>query len=138
MTTIRILIADDHEIVRRGLKALLETQPGWEVVDEASNGMEAIDKAAESQPDLIILDVSLPKLDGIKVAQQVSQIRDSKVIMFSHYDSPDLVREALANGAHGYVLKSDAGRELFAAIETVRQHKTFLSSSLRKSLPEIQ
>jgi DNA-binding NarL/FixJ family response regulator len=131
MTALRILIADDHELVRRGLRSLLETQPGWEVVAEAANGKEAVQKATELQPEIVVLDLNMPELDGLKAARQIHQILpDAELLIVTVYNSSEMVQEALRIGVRGYVLKSDAGRDLVLAITAVSQHKHYFSSRL--------
>ena len=129
--TLRILIADDHEVVRRGVKALVESRPGWEVVDEVADGCDAIDKVGELHPDLIILDISLPRMDGLEAGCQIRHKHpDTEVLILSYHDSPLMVRKALGCGVRGYVLKSDAARDLLKGVEAVCEHRTFLSSKL--------
>ncbi len=133
----RILVADEHEVVRRGLKALLEAQPGWEIVGEVASGKDLIEKAAGLMPDLVILDTSLHDADGLEACRRIRKANPHiEVIVLTHEDSPFVVRKALEAGIRGYVLKSDAGRDLLAAVETVRQHKPFLSPSIPKTLME--
>jgi DNA-binding NarL/FixJ family response regulator len=128
-TAVRILVADDHEIVRQGLKALLETQPGWQVAGEATDGRDAVEKAKRLKPDLVILDVSMPNLNGLEAARQIRKaLPDTEVLILTMHDSEQLIREVLEAGARGYVLKSDAGRELVTAVETVREHKPYFTS----------
>lgn len=133
--TVRILVVDDHEVVRRGLRGLLETQPGWQIIGEAANGRDAVEKAAELRPDVAILDISLPG-DGLEAARRILQaLPQTEVLILSYHDSPFMVRRALETGARGYVLKSDAGHELLAAVEAVSQHKPFLSPAVSQDVP---
>ena len=126
----RILIADDHAIVRSGVRALLEAQPAWEVVAEAADGVEAIAKAIETAPDVAILDYSLPLMNGIEVAKQIrKRLPRTEILIFTMYDSDPLLRELLEAGARGYLLKSDAGRDLVAAVRRLR--------AIRLSLPVV-
>ena len=123
MTT-RILLVDDHPIVREGLRTVLQRQPGCEVVGEASDGVEALDKAESLRPDVMVLDVTMPKLSGIEVCRIVKQkVPDLEVLFVTQHDSPQMMREAL--GAKGYVVKSNAARDLLDAIETVSDHRVF-------------
>jgi DNA-binding NarL/FixJ family response regulator len=127
--SIRILVADDHEIVRQGLRALVESQPGWEVVGEAVDGREAVDKAKRLSPDIVVLDVSMPNLNGLEATRQIRKaLPDTEVLVLTMHDSEPLVREVLEAGARGYVLKSDAGRELVTALQAVLQHRPYLTS----------
>ncbi len=131
MNTLRILIADDHEGVRRGLRALLETHSGWQVIGEAANGLEAVEKTVELLPDLVILDLSMPGLDGIKAARRIRKsLQEIEVLILSNYDSLITVSDALAAGVRGYIVKSDSGRDLLAGVQAVSEHRTFLSSTL--------
>lgn len=124
----RVLIADDHEVVRRGIRALLETEPGWTVCGEAANGREAIEMALASAPDVAILDVSMPELNGFEAARQIRKaLPQCEVLILTMHESEQVLREALATGARGYVLKSDAGRTLVAAVDALCRHKPFLT-----------
>jgi DNA-binding NarL/FixJ family response regulator len=134
---VRILLADDHEIVRRGLRGLLEAHPDWEVCAEAENGREAVDRARESRPDVAVLDLSLPELNGLEAARRIR--RDSpntEVLVFTVHDSEELVFEALAVGARGYVLKSDGATHLVEAIEALAMHRPFFNSDVMKTIVE--
>jgi len=129
VTDVRVLIADDHEVVRRGIRALLETEPGWTVCGEAANGREAIDLAVSAAPDVAILDVSMPELNGFEAARQIRKaVPHCEVLILTMHESEQVLREALAAGARGYVLKSDAGRTLVAAVDALRRHKPFLTA----------
>ncbi|HWP65403.1 MAG TPA: response regulator transcription factor [Candidatus Limnocylindria bacterium] len=128
MTEVRLLVADDHEVVRRGIRALLETEPGWTVCAEAANGREAVERAAATEPDVAILDVSMPELNGFEAARQIRKTCPRcEVLILTMHESEAVLRDALAAGVRGYVLKSDAGRMLIAAVDAVRQHKSFLT-----------
>ncbi len=129
MTKVRILVADDHEVVRQGLRALLATQQGWEVCAEAVTGREAVKKAEQLKPDVVVMDISMPELNGLEATRQIVKVvPQTEVVILTMHDSEELVREVLDAGARGYLLKSDAGRELVAAVDMVRQHKPFLTS----------
>lgn len=128
MASLRILVVDDEKSVRSALGMLLRTQPGWEVVGEAADGAEAIGKAEELKPDVVILDVSMPKMGGLEAAAHIKKVTpQSEVLMFSQHDSPFFVRQAQSAGARGYLLKSQADR-LVVAVQTVGGHRDFYQS----------
>jgi DNA-binding NarL/FixJ family response regulator len=129
---IRVLIVDDFENWRRQVHSLLQARPAWQVIAEASDGSEAVQKAEDLKPDLILLDIGLPKLNGIEAARRIRQRSpSSKIIFLSQNSDLDVVRAAVATGALGYVLKTDAGRELLPAVDAVLRGKQFVSSSLK-------
>jgi len=120
MQTFRILIADDHEVVRRGIRALLEGHTGWEVSGEAKDGREAVQQAGELKPDLVLLDIGMPNLNGIDAARQIlATCPATNILVLTMHYSPQVVQEVLAVGARGFLLKSDAGRDLVTAVEAV-------------------
>jgi DNA-binding NarL/FixJ family response regulator len=130
MKTIRILVADDHEVVRQGLRRLLEARPGWEICGEAGTGREAVEKAKQLKPDVVVLDYSMPGLNGAEATRQiVERVPRAEVLILTMHGSEDLIRGALEAGARGYVLKSDASRDLISAVHALVEHKAFLSSS---------
>lgn len=123
---IRILIVDDHPVVRHGLRTLLEVQPGWEVIAEAADGLEALEKADRLSPDIILLDVSMPKMNGLEACRLIRKAAPAaEILIVTQHDSPQMMREALDAGARGYVVKSNAGRDLLTAVEAVSQHRPF-------------
>jgi DNA-binding NarL/FixJ family response regulator len=127
----RILIADDHAIVREGLRKMLEEQPGWFVCGVASNGREAVEKARELKPDVLVLDFVMPELNGLEVTRQVRAVwPQTEVLILTMHESEQLIREVLDTGARGYVLKSDAGRDLVAAVEALRRHKPYFTTKV--------
>jgi DNA-binding NarL/FixJ family response regulator len=131
MNPLRIIIVDDHAVVRRGVRALLESQPGWEVAGEAVTGREAVDLAKRLYPDIVVMDLSLPELNGLDAARQI--LKDSprtEVLVLTMHHSEELVRNVLQAGARGYMLKSDADQSLIAAVESLRDHKPFLTSTV--------
>ncbi len=132
MSLIRILVVDDFKDWRHQVYLLLQVRPEWRVIAEASDGREAIQKAEELKPDLIVLDVGLPNLSGIEAARQIRQRSpNSEIIFLSQNSDLDVVRAALGTGALGYVRKTDAGRELLPAMDAVLRSKQFVSSSLK-------
>src|SRR6195256_5959392 len=125
---LRILIADDHEVVRRGLCTLLQTHEGWEVCGEAKDGRETVEKAKQVKPDVVILDVGMPNLNGLAATRQLMQENpQQKVIVLTIDDSDEVIREALDAGARGFVLKSDAARDLVAAVEALERNRMFFT-----------
>jgi CheY-like chemotaxis protein len=125
----RILIADDHELMRRGLRGLIESHDEWAVCGEAVEGSEAVRKAGELEPDLVIMDVNLPGLSGINAAMQIRQARQAaKILFFTVHDSEEVLREIVDVGAHGYVAKSRASQDLVEAVRIVLGGKTFFPS----------
>ena len=132
MSSIRILIADDYKDWRRQVLFLFQAQPEWQVTAEAADGPEAIQKAEELKPDLIVLDIGLPKLNGIEAARQIRQLSpSSRIVFLSQNKDLDVVRAAMGTGAQGYVYKTDAPSDFLPAIEAVLRGKQFVSSSLK-------
>ena len=124
--TIRRLLVDDHPVVRQVLKTLLEGRSGWEGVGEASDGAEAIEKAKDLQPDVTVLDVTMPRMNGLEACRLLRrQAPEIEILFVTQHDSPQMMREALEAGARGYVVKSNAARDLLAAVEAVSQHRAF-------------
>jgi DNA-binding NarL/FixJ family response regulator len=128
MAPLRLFLADDHEIVRYGLRALLEAQPGWEVVGEAADGQAAIEGVLSTDPDLTLMDISMPVVDGMQATRKIlASGSRTKVLMLSIYDSQDVLARVVDSGARGFVLKSDAARDLVAAVEAIRTNGTFFT-----------
>ena len=131
----RILIADDHGIVRGGMKLLIDRQPDMEVVAEAEDGVEALETALRVRPDLAVLDVSMPRLTGLQAARQIkAHLPDCQVLMLSMHDDQRYVFEALKAGASGYVLKRDVDQSLLDAIRAVHRGEAFLTNAVERSL----
>jgi DNA-binding NarL/FixJ family response regulator len=132
---LRILIADDHEVVRSGLRALLSEREGWQVVAEAADGKEAVAQALATLPDVAIVDYSLPILNGVEVTRQIRRRSPStEVLIFTMHDTNTLIHDLLQAGALGYLLKSDANRLLLTAVETVAEHKPFFTGIVSEAL----
>ena len=133
MTQLRILIADDHEVLRAGLRNLLEKQSGWIVVGEARDGREAVSKAIELKPDIAVIDISMPSLNGIEATRQiVNSAVPTKVLILTMHESDSLVREVLVAGAQGYVLKNDTAHDLVAAVQSLTRNETFFTSKIAR------
>jgi DNA-binding NarL/FixJ family response regulator len=134
---LRILVADDHDIVRRGLKELLEEHAGWSVCAEASNGREAVELALEHRPHVAVLDLTMPELNGLEATRRIRQsVPETQVLIFTMHESEELVRNVLAAGARGYLLKSDAARQLVPAVEALAQRKPFFAGRISEVLLE--
>jgi DNA-binding NarL/FixJ family response regulator len=131
----RILIADDHDVVRSGVRSILEAQPGWEVVGEAETGKDAVDRALATRPDIVVLDYALPVMNGIEATRQIrARVAGAEVLIFTMHDTATLVREVLEAGAKGFLLKSDARKFLIAAVESLAAHKPFFTGKVSEAL----
>jgi DNA-binding NarL/FixJ family response regulator len=130
--TVRILVADDHPVVRHGLRTLLGGHPEWEIVDEAADGFEAVDKADRLKPDVVVLDITMPKMSGLEACRLIRKTAPaSEILIVTQHDSPQMMREALEAGARGYVVKSNAARDLLAAVEAVSRHLPFTALNVQ-------
>jgi DNA-binding NarL/FixJ family response regulator len=128
---IRVLVVDDHEPFRRFVRATLSTRPELQIISEASDGLEAVQKAVELQPDLIVLDIGLPSLNGIEAARRIRKLSPNSTILFlTQESSAEVVQEALCIGALGFVVKAHAGSELLAAVEAVLRNQQFVSRTV--------
>jgi len=135
MRSFRILVVDDHEVVRLGIRAMLEGHVGWEVCDEAADGREGVDKAAQIRPDLVILDLNMPRLNGLGAARQILRNESGpQILVLADSYSERAMREALEVGVRGVLLKSDPGSDLLAAIEALQAGRTFFTSGLADRL----
>jgi len=132
---VQILLADDHDVVRRGLRDQLNQHEGWEVCGEASNGREAVNLALKLKPDVVVLDLSMPELNGLETTRQIrNELPHTEVLIFTMHETEQLIREVLSAGARGYVLKSDAARHLTSAVEALSHHKPFFTAKVSQAL----
>jgi len=131
----RILIVDDHDIVRRGVRALLESEPGFSICGEAGNGREAVAKAAELRPDLVLLDIGLPELNGLEVTRQLrAMLPSAKILVLTVFEADRLVEDLVAAGVNGYVLKSEAGLTLINAVHALARGSNYFTQRLRQTI----
>ena len=128
---LRILVVDDHAVVRRGVRSLLESQDGWDVCGEATTGRDAVEQSRRLRPDVVVMDLSLPELNGLDATRHIlKEAPETEVLVLTMHQSEELARDVLQAGARGYVLKSDADENLIAAVESLRQHKPFLTPTV--------
>ncbi|MGB8832567.1 MAG: PAS domain S-box protein [Candidatus Sulfotelmatobacter sp.] len=127
----RVLVVDDHEVVRRGVRSLISTDPRYEICGEAADGQDAIEKSRQLTPDLIVMDISMPRLNGLEAAPLIRAVSPhSEILILSQHDSPEMVRQAVKAGARGYVVKSSIARDLMSALESVSRHQPFFDSAV--------
>jgi DNA-binding NarL/FixJ family response regulator len=132
---LRILVADDHEVARQGIRSLLESHAGWEVCAEAKDGREAVEGATKFRPDVLLLDIGMPNLNGLDAARQILAMSpEARILILTIHDSEQVVREVLAAGAKGFLLKSDAGRDLLAAVEALQHWRTFFTPKVAQMM----
>ena len=135
MPVLKVLIADDHEIVRQGLRSMLEAQRECQVVGEAADGRHAVAMTKELNPDVVILDIGMPTLNGLEATRQILKLRpQTKVLILTMHESDSVIREVLDAGARGYILKTDAGRDLVTAVDSLRRNKTFFTSRVSQMI----
>lgn len=136
MKKTRVLLVDDHQVVRRGVAGIIgDARPGWEVCGEASTGREAVAAAASLRPDIVVMDISMPDMNGLEATREILKNNPgTEVLILSVHESEQLVHNVLAAGARGYILKQDAGNDLIGALEAVRQHKLFFTSRVSEVL----
>jgi DNA-binding NarL/FixJ family response regulator len=133
--TVRILVVDDHDIIRRGLKQLLTARPGWEVCAEAKTGREAVAFAEQLKPDVVVMDISMPDLNGLEAARRIHKLfPKTGILILSMHFSDQLVRDIVEAGARAYIVKSDADRDLVSAVEALASHRTFFTSRAAEML----
>src|SRR5256885_7923274 len=133
----RVLIVDDHEVVRKGVRSLLLTRPDLDVCGEAVDGRDAVEKAAQLKPDVIVMDVSMPRLNGLEATRLIRvSVPEAEILILSQHDSPELVRQAFTAGARGYVCKSSIARHLLTAVNTVSRHEPFVADQDEKKPDE--
>jgi DNA-binding NarL/FixJ family response regulator len=134
---LRILLADDHDVVRRGLRDLLTQREGWQVCGEATTGHQAVEMAISLRPNITILDLTMPELNGLEATRQIKKATPgAEILIFTVHESERLIREVFAAGARGYLLKSDAARHIVAAVEALAQHKPFFSWKASETMLE--
>jgi len=135
MPALQLLLADDHEIVRQGLRTMLDSQRDCKVVGEASDGRQAVAMTKELNPDIVILDIAMPSLNGLEATRQIIKMRpQTKVLILTMHDSDTVIREVLVAGAKGYILKTDAGKDLVSAVDCLRRNKTFFNSRVSQMI----
>jgi DNA-binding NarL/FixJ family response regulator len=130
---VTLLVVDDHELVRSGIRTTLSIREDWQVVAEAANGREAVRLADRHRPQVVIMDIAMPEMNGLESTRQIRQVQpETKILILTVYDSEQIVREVLNAGADGYLLKSDAGRDLLTAVEAVLGGKPFFTTSVAR------
>jgi DNA-binding NarL/FixJ family response regulator len=135
MPVLKVLIADDHEIVRQGLRSMLEAQRDCQIVGEAADGRQAVSMTKELNPDVVILDIGMPTLNGLEATRQILKLRpQTKILILTMHESDSVIREVLDAGARGYILKTDAGRDLVTAVDSLRRNKTFFTSRVSQMI----
>lgn len=135
MRRLKILVADDHEVMRTGVRALIEQEPGWQVCGTATNGQEAVDAARKLKPDVVILDMTMPELDGLEALREIKRaLPNTEVVIFSAHHSEEVIGQLFEAGAKSYIQKSDASRHLVTAIKSIADHKPFFTSEISQVL----
>ena len=131
MKTLRILLADDHKVVRQGTRALLSTVPEWKIVGEADNGRDAVSLTAELKPDIVILDIGMPELNGLDATRQIKKkLPETEVLIFTGQETEELVHDVFDSGARSYIMKTDAADHLIDALKALSEHKHFFTSRI--------
>ena len=130
METLRIVVADDHPVIREGLRSLLQARPGWSMGTENCDGTQAVEIVSATKPNVTVLDIRMPELSGLEAARSVRRDKNTKILILTVDRSDSLVRQVVAAGARGFMLKSDTGRDLINAIEAVSHNRTFFTSDV--------
>jgi DNA-binding NarL/FixJ family response regulator len=134
-TTVRILIADDHDVMREGTRAVIERQPGWEVCGVVATGRDAVEQAFALEPDVVVMDMSMPMLNGLDAATQIKRrLPSTEILMFTAHETDDLIREVFQIGVKGFIRKSEAHHLLVEAIQSLSQHKPFFTDKVSEVL----
>ncbi|MGH9430704.1 MAG: response regulator [Terriglobia bacterium] len=136
MESLSVLVVDDHEIVRKGVRSLIETRAEWRVCAEAVNGRDAVAKTGALHPDVVVLDIAMPELNGLEAIHEILKVAPrTEILVLTMYESEQMKEEALQAGARGYLLKSEAPRNLLAAVEALSQHRPFLAARISAATP---
>lgn len=134
-TTVQILIADDHDVMREGTRAVIERQPGWEVCGVAATGREAVEQAFALEPDVVVMDMSMPELNGLAAAQQIRRrLPQTEILIFTAHQTDELIREVFEAGVKSFIVKSEAHHFLVEAIQSLSQHKPFFTNKVSEIL----
>jgi DNA-binding NarL/FixJ family response regulator len=135
MANTRVLIADDHQVMRRGLKSLIEMMEGWEVCAEVSTGREAVEGVAKMQPDIAVLDMTMPELNGLEATRQIRKASpQTEVLIFTGHETEELVHQVFEAGARSYILKTDGKEHLEAALRSLAAHKPYFTTKIGEIL----
>src|ERR1700726_4967715 len=135
MRPLRILVADDHEVMRNGLRALIEREPGWQVCGTVADGVAAVEAAKKLKPEVVVLDMAMPELDGLGALRQIKRaLPNTEVVIFSAHNSEEVIEQVFDAGAKSYIQKSDAGRHLVTAIKSLAEHKPFFAPEISQIL----
>src|SRR5271163_2561177 len=127
--SLKILVADDHDIIRRGLKQLLTSRPGWEICAEAKTGREAVSLAEQHKPDVVVMDISMPDLNGLEAARRIRKaLPKTEIVILTLHFSDQLVHDIVETGARAYIMKSDADKDLVSAVEALSNHRSFFTA----------
>ena len=135
---LRILIADDHAMIRQGLRKLIEEQKDWEVCAEASTGRQAVELTVKLRPQIVILDLAMPELNGLEATRQIKKVLpNTEILIFTMHETQELTQDVLSAGAQGYLLKSDATRHIVAAVHALAEHKPYFTWKVSKTMLDV-